>query len=121
MSAKTIGDAMHQHAFKAAVSKVAAASRKLRRGREKRLRQNWPAGSTLHAAPSTAPLPPPDPVKIAVLAMEGLGRASMRASFTGIEVQVAVPDDAIAEIFRAALSETTRTRPTDKLVRVVVD
>ena len=53
--------------------------------------------------------------------MESLGRASMRASFTGVEVKVAVPDDTTAAIFRAALSETTRTRPTDRLVRVVVD
>jgi len=30
-----------------------------------------------------AELAQPDPVKIAVLAMESLGRASMRASFTG--------------------------------------
>jgi hypothetical protein len=63
----------------------------------------------------------PDPVKIAVPAMESLGRASMRASFTGVEVKVAVPDDATAAIFRAALSETIRTRPTDRLVRVVVN
>jgi hypothetical protein len=32
-----------------------------------------------------------------------------------------VSDDATAQIFRAALSETIRTRPTDKLVRVVID
>jgi hypothetical protein len=63
----------------------------------------------------------PDPVRIAVLAMESLGRASMRASFTGVEVEVAVPDDATAAIFRAALLETARNRPTDRFVRVVVD
>jgi hypothetical protein len=63
----------------------------------------------------------PDPVKIAVLATESLGRASMRAWFTGIEVEVAVPDDATAAIFRAALSETVRNRPIERLVRVVVD
>ena len=45
----------------------------------------------------------------------------MRASFTGIEVKIAVPDHATAAIFRAALSETVRSRPTDRLVRVVVD
>jgi hypothetical protein len=72
------------------------------------------------AEPAQAALQP-DPVKLAVLAMDSLGRASMRASFTGIEVKVAVPDDATAAIFRAALSETVRTRPTDRLVRVVVD
>jgi hypothetical protein len=104
---------MHQHAFRAALSKVAAASRRLRRRREMRARRAW--------LPVQAQPAHPDLVKIAVLAMESLSRASVRASFTGVEVKVAVPDDATAAIFRAALSETTRTRPTDRLVRVVVD
>jgi hypothetical protein len=120
MSSGMAREAMRQHAFKAALSKVAAASRRLRRRREKRVRQTWFPGPTATVAPVTVQ-PQPDPVKIAVLAMESLGRASMRASFTGVEVEVAVPDDATAAIFRAALSETTRTRPTDRLVRVVVD
>jgi hypothetical protein len=118
MNSKAVGEALHQHAFKAALSKVAAASRQLRRPREKRARPAWLPGPASVAPP--APVQP-DPVKIAVLAMESLGRASMRASFTGIEVRVAVPDDATAAIFRAALSETIRNRPTDRLVRVVVD
>jgi hypothetical protein len=118
MSSKPVGKAMHQHAFKAALSKFAAASRRLRRRREKRARAAWPPGQAVVAQAEPAQ---PDPVKIAVLAMESLGRASMRASFTGIEVKVAVPDDATAAIFRAALSETTRSRPTDRLVHVVVD
>ncbi|MGA8402688.1 MAG: hypothetical protein WB697_22560 [Stellaceae bacterium] len=118
MSPKPAREAMQQHAFKAALSKVAAASRRLRRRREKRARQTWLSDPAIvtQAAPAH-----PDPVKIAVLAMESLGRASMRASFTGVEVKVAVPDDATAAIFRAALSETIRTRPTDRLVRVVVN
>jgi hypothetical protein len=119
MSFKTGPGSMHQHAFKAALSKVAAASRRLRRRREKRARSKWLPVSTMGVAlPAPAQ---PDPVRIAVLAMENLGRASMRTSFTGIEVKVTVPDDATAAIFRAALSETTRTRPTDRLVRVIVD
>jgi hypothetical protein len=125
MSSGTVREAMHQQAFKAALSKVAAASRRLRRRREKRARPAWLLDPMQNIAPEYSDNPSasaqPDPVKIAVLAMESLGRASMRASFTGIEVKVAVPDDATAAIFRAALSETTRTRPTDKLVRVVVD
>jgi hypothetical protein len=112
---------MHQHAFKAALSKVAAASRRLRRRREKRVRPAWFRGRGVGLAPEPVAPAQPDPVRIAVLAMESLGRASMRASFTGTEVKVAVPDDATAAIFRAALSETTRNRPTDRLVRVVVD
>ncbi len=125
MSSRSAREATQQHAFKAALSKVAAASRRLRRRREKRARTAWLTGPA-------APIPAdyidnhfasaqPDPVRIAVLAIESLGRASMRASFTGIEVRVAVPDDATAAIFRAALTETARTRPTDRLVRVVVD
>jgi hypothetical protein len=62
----------------------------------------------------------PDPVQIAVLAMETLGQASLRASFTGTEVRVTAPDEEIAAIFRAAVAETARTRVTDRLIRVVV-
>lgn len=113
MSSKPERVATHQRAFRAALSKVAAACRRLRRRREMRARRAW--------LPVPAQPAHPDPVKIAVLAMESLGRASMRASFTGVEVKVAVPEDATAAIFRAALSETTRTRPTDRLVRLVVD
>lgn len=122
MSSRPVGKALSPHSFKAALSSVAAVSRRLRRQREKRGRPSWPFAQAIAVpeAAAIAPLVQPDPVKIAVLAMEELGRASMRASFTGIEVRVAVPDDAIAAIFRAALSETARSRPTDRLVRVVV-
>jgi hypothetical protein len=113
MSSKPERVATHEHAFRAALSKVTAASRRLRRRREMRVRRAWLPVQTQPAHP--------DPVKIAVLAMESPGLASIRASVTRVEVKVAVPDDATAAIFRAALSETTRTRPTDRLVRVVVD
>jgi hypothetical protein len=119
MSSKTVRDSIHHQAFKIAFAKVAAASRRLRRGREKRGGRNGlphPAPAAVASASSQ-----PDPVRIAVLAMESVGRASMRAAFTGTEVRVAVPDDATAAIFRAALMETTRNRTTDQLVRIVVD
>src|SRR5579859_4464298 len=116
MSSKHVHEAMHHHAFKAALLKVAAASRKLRRNRERRPRTAWFSGTAAAARPSE-----PDPVRIAVLAMDSVGRASMRAAFTGVEVKVAVPDHATAVILRAALNETARTRSTDQLVRVVVD
>ena len=120
MNPSTVRSAIHPQALKAALSKVAAASRRLRRNRQKRGRPS--PTTTAPVATIASPQPaPPDPVRIAVLAMEGLGRASMRALFTGIEVKVAVPDDATAEIFRAALSETIPNRPTDRLVRVIVD
>jgi hypothetical protein len=123
MSSKTGRAASHQHAFKTALSKVAAASRRLRRRREKRARSAWLSGVAKITVPEVraTTAAQPDPVRIAVLAMESLGRASMRASFTGVEVEVAVPDDATAAIFRAALSETVRNRPTDRLVRIIVD
>jgi len=115
MSSKHVRETMRHHAFKTALSKVAAAGKRIRRNRERRPRTNW------FTRPAAPPLAEPDPVRIAVLAMESLGRASMRAAFTGVEVKVAVPDDATAAIFRAALSETARNRTTDQLVRVVVD
>ena len=52
---------------------------------------------------------------------QGLGRASLRASFTGTEVRVTVPDAAIAAIFEAAIAETMRSRSTDRLIRIVID
>src|SRR6266851_2153959 len=95
-------------------------TRGIRRGREKRPKHDF-----LPIRPLAEPTPPtesaPDLVRIAVLAMEGLGHASLRAAFTGKEVCVAVPDAATAAIFRAAISETARTRSTDRLIRIVVD
>jgi len=97
-----------------------APRRHLRRGREKRVKPlPAPLGSSL-AEPVPSVEPMPDPVRIAVLAMEGLGRASMRASFTGTEVQVAVPDARMAAVFEAALIETAHRRPTDRLIRIVI-
>ena len=126
MRSKPVREALRPpQAFKTALSKVAAASRRFRRRREKRARHGWfPRRRILppDIMPMVSPQPAqPDPVKIAVLAMDSVGRASMRASFTGVEVKVAVPDDATAAIFRAALSETAVNRPTDRLVRVVVN
>ena len=45
----------------------------------------------------------------------------MRACFDGTEIKVAVPDEAIAAVFREALSQTGRARPTDRLIRIVVN
>ena len=98
---------------------VAASRRSFRRSRERRFKQAPPARSL--AEPLVAPVPALDPVRIAVLAMESLGRASMRASFTGTEVRVTVPDAATAAIFEAAIAETMRSRATDRLIRIVID
>jgi hypothetical protein len=99
---------------------AAASRRRFRRGREKRFKTALPLAPSL-AEPLVAPVPAPDPVRLAVLAMESLGRASLRASFTGTEVRVTVPDAATAAIFEAAIAETMRSRSTDRLIRIVID
>jgi hypothetical protein len=89
-------------------------NRRVRGGREKRRKRLSP-GEALPAAQTAADL-----IGIATLAMEGLGRASMRACFTGREVEVVVPDAATAAIFRAVIAQTARARPTDRLIRILV-
>jgi hypothetical protein len=103
---------------KPSMRRVPVPGRRLRRGREKRFKHALTLDRSLTAAPSVEP--PPDPVGIAVLAMESLGRASMRASFSGTEVQVAVPDARTAAIFEAAIAETAQRRSTDRLIRIVI-
>jgi hypothetical protein len=63
----------------------------------------------------------PDPVSLAVLAIDRLGPAAVRASASGVAVCVKAPDEATAAVFRAALDETARRRSTDRLIRIVVD
>jgi hypothetical protein len=105
------------------VPRTSISGRHLRRGRERRLRPDLRplAEAAPPPTPASASGPTLDPVRIAVLAMEGLARASMRASFTGIEVRVTVPDATIAAIFQAAIAETAQSRSTDRLIRIVVD
>jgi hypothetical protein len=64
---------------------------------------------------------PPDPVTLAIFAIDRVGPAAVRACASGVEVCVAAPDEATAEVFRAALAETARRRGTDRLIRIVVD
>jgi len=110
--------ALDSRALKSGKTGVAASRRRIRRAREKRFGKSAPRGPL--PATSLLPRSAPDPVRIAVLAMDGLGRASMRASFTGTEVRVAVPDAETAAIFEAALAETARSRSTDRLIRIVI-
>jgi hypothetical protein len=107
-------------ASKSGKAGVAASRRRFRRTREKRFRKPVPPAS-LPAASLMPARAAPDPVRLAVLAMESFGRASMRASFTGTEVRVAVPDAMTAAIFEAAIAETARSRSTDRLIRIVID
>lgn len=92
-------------------------ARHRRRSREKRTPRPVPINQ-LFAVPPVAAL---DPVQIAVLTLEHLSPASLRASFTGKEVCVAAPDAETAAVFRAALSQTAQTRSTDRLIRVIVE
>ena len=63
----------------------------------------------------------PDPVLLAVLAIDRVGPAAVRACASGVEVCVTAPDEATARILRAALAQTARRRRTDRLIRIVVD
>jgi hypothetical protein len=63
----------------------------------------------------------PDLVSLAVLAIDRLGPAAVRACASGVAVCVQAPDEATAAVFRAALDETAQRRFTDRLIRIVVD
>ena len=63
----------------------------------------------------------PDPVSLAIFAIDRVGPAAVRACASGVEVCIAAPDEATAAVFRAALAETARRRGTDRLIRIVVD
>lgn len=63
----------------------------------------------------------PDPVSLAILAIDRVGPAAVRACASGGEVSVAAPDEATAAVLRAALAETARRRGTDRLIQIVVD
>jgi hypothetical protein len=63
----------------------------------------------------------PDPVSLAVFAIDRVGPAAVRACASGVEVRVAAPDEATAAVFRAALAQTARRRATDQLIRIFVN
>ncbi|MBO0737873.1 MAG: hypothetical protein J2P48_15075 [Alphaproteobacteria bacterium] len=94
---------------------------------EKRRRGGRPRLGGLRRMPLLDRLAPqqpaktPDPVSVAVLAIDRVGPAAVRACASGLEVCVAAPDEATAAVLRAALAQTARHRSTDRLVRIVVD
>lgn len=59
-------------------------------------------------------------VDLVVLSIETLGFAILRAITSGKAHTVTVPDERTADVFRAALAETQKSRPTDRLIEVVV-
>ena len=75
----------------------------------------------LHKLVPEAAIMTPDPVSLAIFAIDRVGPAAVRACASGVEVRVAAPDEATAAVFRAALAETARRRATDQLIRIVVD
>ena len=75
----------------------------------------------LHRLAGRTAIQTPDPVLLAVLAIDRVGPAAVRACASGVEVCVTAPDEATARILRAALAQTARRRGTDRLIRIVVD
>jgi hypothetical protein len=61
-----------------------------------------------------------DPVKLTIMAVNRLGPATLRAVWNGMPITVAAPDRQTAEIFRAALLQMGKARPTDRLVSVAL-
>jgi hypothetical protein len=62
----------------------------------------------------------PDPVSLAIFAIDQVGPAAVRACAYGVEVCITAADEATAAVIRAALAETTRHRPTDRLIKVLI-
>jgi hypothetical protein len=53
-------------------------------------------------------------------ALVQLAPAASRAALYGTEVTVRLDDQRLAEVFRAALEQTAKERPTNRLVKIVV-
>jgi hypothetical protein len=77
----------------------------------------WPLLHRIVRRPGTLKA---DPVALAICAIDRVGPASVRACASGLEVRVAVPDEAIAAVLRVALAKTAQRRGTDRLIRIVV-
>jgi hypothetical protein len=63
----------------------------------------------------------PAPVSLAVFAIDRVGPAAVRAAASGVEVRVLAADESTAAVIRAALAQTARRRPTDRLIRIDTD
>jgi hypothetical protein len=95
---------------------AAATGRRMRRNARFRRLLRRPQVPTVVSRPER-----PDPVAVVVMALDRLGPASIRASLSGVGVRVTVPDERMASVFRAALTETQRRRVTDRLIEIVVE
>lgn len=80
----------------------------------------WSVGPRLDIEAPTPATAAADPVKLVARAINDLGPASYRAAIFGVPVTVTVPDEATAEVFRAAVEFSCKERPTNHLIRVEV-
>lgn len=80
-------------------------------------RREWPRLDIAKPAPAQDM---PDPVELVSFAINALGPASYRAAIFGTPVTVTAPDEAAAEILRAALRDSCAARPTNHLIQVAV-
>ena len=103
--------------IKTTLTRIAASRRQTHRGGWRQRLLHKFANKGVWAQPATTM---PDPVSLAIFAIDRVGPAAVRACAFGLEVRVAAPDEATARVFRAALAETARRRTTDQLIRIVV-
>ena len=116
MAKKATRPGARKNVFKATLTRFAN-----KRGSRDRVRfGDWRKILMYRFAPGPKP-GSPDPVSLAVFAIDRVGPAAVRACASGVEVRVAAPDEATAAVFRAALAQTARRRATDQLIRIVVD
>jgi hypothetical protein len=107
--------AQHEHTsspeirarMKGAIVKVIAKAR----------RREWPRFDIAAPAPTQRAT---DPFELLSFAINTLGAASYRAAVFGTPVTVFAPDEAAAEVLRAALRDSSVDRPTNRLIRVAV-
>ena len=116
MAKKATRPAARKNVFKATLTRLAN-----KRGSGGRARFGDWRKILMHKFAPDPEMETPDPVSLAIFAIDRVGPAAVRACACGLEVRVAAPDEATAAVFRAALVETARRRATDQLIRIVVD
>ena len=79
--------------------------------------RRWPRLDVAAPAPAGAAS---DPVRLVSFAINALGPASYRAAIFGKPVTVAVENEEMAEVMRAAVDLSSVERPTNRLIRIVV-
>jgi hypothetical protein len=104
---------------------VAAAGTGVRRWEQRkrhgrRFARFWGVRPAVLVRPAEVAMPS-NTVLAVILAVHRLGPASVRASTSGQPTTVRVPDPHTAELFRAALAETSKIRPSDRLIRVEIE